>query len=58
MVKVIMEEGFENGLTWEFYHQREDMDRKFAAFLPPLQTWISTGKISGPTSITSLSRIC
>ena len=22
--KVVMEEGFENGLTWEFYHRRED----------------------------------
>ena len=22
--KVVMEEGFENGLVWEFYHQRED----------------------------------
>lgn len=22
--KVIVEEGFENGLTWEYYHQRED----------------------------------
>ena len=22
--KSILEEGFENGLTWEFYHQRDD----------------------------------
>ena len=22
--KVVLEEGFESGLTWEFYHQRED----------------------------------
>src|SRR5665647_777823 len=26
--KVIMEEGFENGLIWEFYHQRDDNNQE------------------------------
>lgn len=26
--KVIVEEGFENGLTWEFFHQREDNNQE------------------------------
>lgn len=26
--KVVMEEGFENGLIWEFYHEREDSGKE------------------------------
>lgn len=26
--KVVIEEGFDNGLTWEFYHEREDSDKE------------------------------
>ncbi len=26
--KVVVEEGFENGLTWEFFHQREDNNQQ------------------------------
>lgn len=25
--KVVMEEGFDDGLTWDFYHEREDSDK-------------------------------
>lgn len=26
--KVVMEDGFDNGLTWEFYHEREDSGKE------------------------------
>lgn len=26
--KIVIEEGFENGLTWEFYHEREDSGKE------------------------------
>ncbi|MEZ5107194.1 MAG: DUF4268 domain-containing protein [Draconibacterium sp.] len=35
--KVIMEEGFENGLTWEFYHQREDSGQEVCRIFTTLE---------------------
>ncbi len=35
--KVILEEGFENGLTWEFYHQREDSGQEVCRIFTMLE---------------------
>ena len=35
--KVIMEEGFENGLTWEFYYQRPDSGQEVCRIYTTLE---------------------
>ncbi len=35
--KTIMEEGFENGLNWEFYHQREDSGQEVCRIYTQLE---------------------
>ena len=35
--KVVMEEGFENGLIWEFYHKREDNNQEVCRIYTQLE---------------------
>jgi len=35
--KVVLEEGFENGLIWEFYHQREDNGQEVCRIFTQLE---------------------
>ncbi|GAB1450112.1 hypothetical protein MASR2M47_01680 [Draconibacterium sp.] len=35
--KVVVEEGFENGLIWEFYHQREDNNQEVCRIYAQLE---------------------
>ena len=36
--KTIVEAGFENGLTWEFYHQREDTNQELCRIYIALES--------------------
>lgn len=44
--KVVMEEGFENGLVWEFYHKREDNQQEVCRIFTKLENvdWHSKKK--------------
>lgn len=38
LFKLIVEDGFENGLTWEFYHQREDSGQEVCRIFTELES--------------------